>query len=60
MMYVSWRYDDSLVRVDKSLYVSVSVELGGVVAPRPDEPHWLGGQVGRPQWARQDDLLQAV
>ena len=59
-MYKSWRYNDPLVRVDEPLNVSVSVETGRGVASGPDQRDWLGGQVGRPQWARQDDLLQAV
>ena len=48
-MYEGRGHNDPLVGVHEPLYVSVSVELGGVVAPRPDQPHWLGGQVGRQQ-----------
>ena len=59
-MYKSGRDNDPLIRVDEPLDVSVSVELGGGVAPRPDHRHWLGGQVGRAQWARQSNLLQTV
>ena len=44
------------MRVDESLYVSVSVQEARVVLPRPDQGHGLGGQVGRQQGAGQADL----
>ena len=59
-MYKSRRHNDPLVGVDEPLNVSVSVEVGRVVAPGPDHRDWLGGKVGRPQGARQDNLRQAV
>ena len=59
-MYKSRRHNDPLVGVDEPLNVSVSVEVGRVVAPGPDHRDWLGGKGGRQQGARQDNLRQTL
>ena len=55
-MYKSRGDNDSLIGVDEPLNVSVSVETGRGVSSGPDQRDWLGGQVGRPQWAGQSYL----